>query len=56
MGGLDDLEQERIAIAVESGVPEERAREIARCEREREADRLMGLTAFCRCGAHEVRR
>lgn len=52
----DDVEQERFAIALESGVPEERAREIARCEGEREAARVAGLLWWCRCKAHEVSR
>lgn len=50
----DDVERERLAIALESGVPEGRAREIARCEGEREAARLVGLPWWCRCKAHET--
>jgi hypothetical protein len=42
--------EERIAIATEAGVPEQRALEIATCE----VQLAAGETDRCRCGAHEV--
>lgn len=44
----DETEAERVAICIEAGVPEARARQIAACEREM-VERSWSL---CRCGSH----
>lgn len=48
----DEQERERIAICVESGVSELRARTIASCERHRRRMERIGIDAGCDCGAH----
>lgn len=50
----DELENERIAICVESGVAELRARAIASCERHRRRLERIGIYVDCDCGSHAV--
>lgn len=47
-----EVEAERLAVCVEAGVPEARAREIAACERVWAAAREMRQPWRCECGAH----
>lgn len=47
-----EVAAERLAIALEAGVPEARARELAECERVWATARVTRSAWRCQCGAH----
>ena len=52
---IAELEREREAICLESGVSAVRAKTIAKCEGFREVARAGGVGWRCTCGAHQRR-